>query len=61
MPEPIYHTHIALLASLKNLVIGNGGSTFLCAPFMRAYIFNVNFPFLIIACVIPLQTLILDF
>ena len=29
MPEPIYVSHIALPTSLKNMVIGNGGSTFL--------------------------------
>ena len=57
MPETIYHIIIALPTSLKNVVIGNGGSTFLCTPSWRVYNFDVHFPFLIITCLVHLQAL----
>ena len=53
--------HIALLASLKNLVIWNGGSTFLMSTFMEGVHFNVHPPYLIIACFTPLQALMFEF
>ena len=60
-PEPIY-MHIALPTSLKNLVIVNGGSSYsfyVAIPSWRAYNFDVYSPFLIITCLVHLQTLML--
>ena len=48
-------TYIALPASLKNLVNGNRSSSYIC------YHFYVYSPFLIIACCIPSQALMLEF
>ena len=52
-----YHIIIALPTSLKNVVIGNGGNTFLCTPSWRLYNFDVHSPFLIITCLVHLQAL----
>ena len=51
--------HIALPISLMNVVIGNGGSIFLCTPSWRVYNFDVHSPFLIITCLVNLQALML--
>ena len=51
---------MALPTSLKNdVVIENGGSIFLCTPSWRVYNFDVHSPFLIITCLVHLQTLML--
>ena len=50
-------SHTALPTSFKNVVIENGGSTFLCTPLWRVYNFDVHSPFLIIKCLIHLQAL----
>ena len=50
-------SHIALPTSLKNLVIRNGGSTFLCTPSWRVYNVDVHSPFLIITYLVHLQAL----
>ena len=64
-PDPIYHiyNYVYQLYSLNNLVIGSGGSTFSYVHLhaVRMYIFEVHFHFLIIACFIPSQALILKF
>ena len=46
-PISSHISHITLPTSLRNLVIGNGGSIFLC----------IQSPFLIITCLIHLQAL----
>ena len=50
-------SYIALSTSLKYVVIGNGGSTFLCTPSWRVYNFDVHSPFLIIICLVHLRTI----
>ena len=50
-----------LLASLKNLVIGNGDSTYiLCTPSWRVYIFDVHSSFVTTACFISSQALMFE-
>ena len=50
-----------LLASLKNLVIGNGDSTYiLCTPSWRVYIFDVHSSFVNTMCFIPSQALLFE-
>ena len=55
-PELIAISHKGVLASLNNMVIGNGGSTFLYT-FMEGIHFYVFSPFLIIIYFIPSQAL----
>ena len=55
-----YISHIPVLFSFRNSVIGNGGSTFLCIPARRVYIFNVHSPFFISAYFISKQALMLN-
>ena len=50
-----------LLASLKNLVIGNGDSTYiLCTPSWRVYIFDIHSSFVTTKCFIPSQALMFE-
>ena len=53
----IHISHIALSTSLKDVEIGNGGSTFVCTPSWRVYNFDVHSPFLIITCLVHLRTI----